>query len=263
MKIITLLTDFGTRDGYTGVMRGVIYGIAPDAQIADITHTIRPQNILEGALVWNRSYPFFPEGTVHVAVVDPGVGTQRRPIAARIGNHFFVCPDNGLLTPMLKEAENNHQLVEVVHLDQPRFWLPQVSNVFHGRDIFSPAAAHLANGVRLVELGTPVSDPVRIEIPRSERISGGWRGQVLSVDHFGNLRTNLVRSQVEGLTDLRVRIAGQEIRGLSETFGEHPQGTLIALIDSDDDLAVSIVGGSAARELGAEIGSQVEVVSEP
>ncbi len=262
MKIITLLTDFGTRDGYTGVMRGVIYKIAPDAQIADITHTIRPQNILEGSLVWNRAYVFYPEGTVHVAVVDPGVGTQRRPIAAKANGHFFVCPDNGLLTPILDHAAKSGQSVEIVHLDQPRFWLPQVSSVFHGRDIFSPAAAHIANGVPLTDLGTPITDPVRMEIPEPEKTANGWRGQVLSVDHFGNLRTNLMRAQLKDMNNFRVRIAGREINGLSQTFGEHAQGTLIALFDSDDDLAVSIVGGSAANEIGAEVGSTVEVASE-
>lgn len=260
MKIITLLTDFGMRDGYTGVMRGVIYGIAPEAQIADITHTIRPQNVLEGSLIWKRAYTYFPEGTVHVGVVDPGVGTARRPIAARIGNYFFVCPDNGLLTPILEEAEQNGQPVEIVHLNKPRYWLPTVSNVFHGRDIFSPAAAHIANGVPLTDLGTPIDDALRMEMPRPEVTAHGWSGQVISIDHFGNLRTNLLRSLLGDATDLRVRIAGNEIKGLSQTFGDQPEGALIALFDSDNDLAVSIVGGNAAREIGAEIGTPVEVV---
>ena len=261
MKIISLLTDFGTRDGYTGVMKGVIYGIAPDAQIADISHSIGPQNVLEGSLVWKRAYTFFPEGSVHVGVVDPGVGTQRRPVAARIGSYFFVCPDNGLLTLIIEEAEDKGQPVEIVHLDQPRFWLQTVSNVFHGRDIFSPVAAHIANGTALTELGTPINDPVRMDMPKPEKIEQGWRGQVISVDHFGNLRTNLVQAHLQEIEEpIRVRIAGKEIKGLSTTFGEEPEGTLIALFDSDDDLAVSVVGGNAAREIGAEIGTQIEVV---
>lgn len=261
MKIITLLTDFGIKDGYPGVMHGVIYGIAPDTRITDITHSIGPQDILEGSLVWNRAYLYFPAGTVHVAVVDPGVGTQRRPIAARIGEYYFVCPDNGLLTPMLDQARERNLPVEIVHLDQPRFWLPQISSVFHGRDIFSPAAAHLANGVSLAELGTPITDPVRFEVPRPEKIDSGWRGQVLSIDHFGNLRTNLDSSHLRGMGGLVVRIAGKTIHGLSNTFGDQPQGTLIALIDSDDDLAICIVGGSAERETGVKNGAVVEVVS--
>jgi len=117
-------------------MKGVIYRITPDAKIADISHAIRPQDVREGSLVWFRSIPFFPPGTIHVGVVDPGVGTNRRPIAARLGEHYFVCPDNGLITPLLEQAEQAGEPVEIVHLDQPRFWLPEVSNVFHGRDIF-------------------------------------------------------------------------------------------------------------------------------
>jgi S-adenosylmethionine hydrolase len=262
MKFITLLTDFGLRDGYTGVMRGVIYRIAPDAKISDITHTIAPQNILEGSLAWNRSYAFFPEGTIHVGVVDPGVGTHRRPIAARLGAYYFVCPDNGLLTPMLEQAEQSGAPVEIVHLDQPRFWLDEVSNVFHGRDIFSPVAAHLANGVPLQDLGTPVTDPVRRPLPQPSAVAGGWRGEVLGADHFGNLRTNLERQHLKDMPtgSLRVRIAGREIRGLVKTFGDGAPGDLVALFDSDNDLAISIVNGNAARDLGVNAGEVVEVV---
>jgi S-adenosylmethionine hydrolase len=261
MKFITLLTDFGLRDGYPGVMRGVIYRIAPDAQIADISHTIRPQNIREGSLTWNHSYAYFPEGTVHVGVVDPGVGTQRRPIAARLGNYFFVCPDNGLITPMLETAEKTGAPVEIVHLNQPRFWLPQVSNVFHGRDIFSPVAAHLANGVALKDLGDPIHDAVRQPIPQPQATGSGWRGEIISIDHFGNLRTNLESEQLQNLRDIRVRIAGKEIHGLVRTFGDRAPGELVALIDSDNDLAISIVNGDAAQEIGVDIGAPVEVIS--
>lgn len=262
MKFITLLTDFGLRDGYTGVMRGVIYRIAPDAQIADISHNIHPQDVLEGSLVWNRSYAYFPAGTVHVAVVDPGVGTQRRPIAAHIGAYFFVCPDNGLITPILEHAESSEAPVEIVHLNQPRFWLPQISSVFHGRDIFSPVAAHLANGIALNELGTRINDPVRKSQPSPAAIPGGWRGEVVSVDHFGNLRTNLSRNMIPGSPEVRVHVAGREILGLVQTFGEKDPGALVALIDADDDLAISIVDGDAALELDAGIGAPVDLLVE-
>lgn len=260
MKFISLLTDFGLRDGYAGIMHGVIYGIAPDAQIADISHTIRPQNILEGSLTWNRSYRYFPAGTVHVAVVDPGVGTARRPIAARLGDYFFVCPDNGLLTPMLEDAEKAGDPIEIVHLDQPRYWLPQVSNVFHGRDIFSPCAAHIANGVPLSEIGTPISDPIRQSLPQPGKIENGWRCQIISVDHFGNLSTNLNQQQVARLQNPQVRIAGKTIHGLSKSFGSRDPGELVAFIDSDDTLAIAVVNGDAARELGINLGEPVEVV---
>src|SRR3972149_2437787 len=146
MSVITLMTDFGIKDGNVGVMKGVIWGIAPDVQISDLSHTIQAQNIREAGFILARSVPYFPKGTIHVAVVDPGVGTQRRPMAARIGDWFFVGPDNGLITMWLEHAEKENWTSEFVHLDRPEYWLPVVSHVFHGRDIFSPAAAHLARG---------------------------------------------------------------------------------------------------------------------
>jgi len=260
LKFISLLTDFGTQDGYTGVMKGVIYRISPDAQIADISHTIRPQNVLEGSLVWTRSYSYFPEGTIHVAVIDPGVGTHRRAIAARLGLYFFVCPDNGLITPILEEAEKNGDPVEIVVLDQPRFWLPQVSTVFHGRDIFAPVSAYLANGVPLKEFGTPINDPARQHLPEPRAFQGGWRGEVINIDHFGNLGTNVTREQLKGIQNIRVRAGDHEIDGLVKTFGEKAAGELVSLIDSDNCLAISIVNGNAAKELGLDIGDPVEVI---
>lgn len=259
MKLITLLTDFGLRDGYTGVMHGVIYRIAPDAAIVDITHLIPPQDVREGSLAWSRAYSYFPEGTVHVAVVDPGVGTQRRPIAARVGPYYFVCPDNGLLTPILADAEKAGAAVEIVHLDRPRFWLDQVSHVFHGRDIFSPAAAHLANGVPLSELGSRIDNPVRLPAREPAARENGWQAEVISIDHFGNLTTNLEPHHLAGMENIQVQIAGRVIDGLVRTFGERPAGALVALFDSDNRLAISVVNGSAARELNAAVGTPVEV----
>lgn len=259
MKFITLLTDFGQHDGYTGIMKGVIYTIAPDAQIIDISHAVRPQSILDGALVWNRSYVYFPEHTVHVAVVDPGVGTPRRPIAARIGKYTFVCPDNGLITPILERGEETGEPVAAVHLNQPRFWLPQVSNVFHGRDIFAPVAAHLANGVPLEDLGSPITDLVRMQIPEPQALANGWRGQVITIDHFGSLGTNLTAKHIPDPQKVIVRAAGLEIRGLVRAFGDRAPGELVALIDSDSSLAIAVVNGSAAQKTGLGVGDAVEV----
>jgi S-adenosyl-L-methionine hydrolase (adenosine-forming) len=259
MKYITLLTDFGLSDGYTGLMHGVIYRIAPDAQITDISHLVHPQNVGEGSLILNRSYPFFPEGTVHVIVVDPGVGTARRPIAARIGSHFFVCPDNGLITKALEQAEQAGEVIEIVHLDQPRFWLKDISHVFHGRDIFSPVAAHLANGVPLSEVGSPIHDPVRLHLPEPEQRQNGWYGEITAVDHFGNLSTNFTPEHLAGFKLPIVRVGGREIRGLVHTFGDRSPGSLVALVDSDGGIAIAVVQGSAARDLAAHIGDPVEV----
>jgi hypothetical protein len=259
MRFISLLTDFGLKDGYVGVMKGVIWGIAPQAQIADITHLIRPQNVLEGALALSRAVPYFPPGTIHVAVVDPGVGTARRPIAARLAEHYFVGPDNGLCTLLLDQANRAGGPVKFVHLDQPRYWLPEISNVFHGRDIFSPVAAHLVNGVPLQALGTPVDDPHLLHLPIPERTAHGWRGRVVIVDNFGNLSTNLTGQHLAGMESVVVRIAGRGIRGLTKTFGERPPGELVALLGEADDLTISIVNGDAASALGVSVGEPVEV----
>lgn len=259
MEFITLLTDFGLQDGYPGVMKGVIYRITPDVQITDISHLVHPQNILEGSLVWKRSVVFFPEKAIHVGVVDPGVGTQRRPIAARLGETMFVCPDNGLLTPLLEEAEKNGKTVQVVHLDRPEYWLPQVSSVFHGRDIFAPAAAHLARGVPLTDLGTLIQDPVRFHPPEPRFQENTWYGEVISIDHFGNLITNLLPGHLEQLENLQVRVGGREIDVLVETFGSRMPGELVALIDSDGNLSIAVVNGNAAHLLDVDLGEPVEV----
>src|SRR6266498_3122104 len=150
-------------------MKGVIYGIAPQVKIVDISHTIAAQDIHEGAFALWRAVSFFPKGTVHIYVVDPGVGTRRRSLAARLGDHYFVGPDNGLLTPLIEDAERNNQSIEFVHLNNPKFWLSKVSRTFHGRDIFSPVGAHLTSGVPLRELGGPFDDPVRMELTRPEK----------------------------------------------------------------------------------------------
>ena len=152
MSIITITTDFGIKNEFVGVMKGVIYSVAPDVNIVDLTHSIAPQNVLEGAFAVWRAYSFFPQNTVHLFVVDPGVGTKRRPIAARIGDAFFVGPDNGLLTPIIEDAERDHKPMEFVHLEDPKYFLPTISRTFHGRDIFSPVTAHLANGFRCMNL---------------------------------------------------------------------------------------------------------------
>ena len=261
MRIITLLTDFGLRDGYVGVMKGVIWGIAPEVQIADITHQIQPQNIMEGALALGRVAAFFPQGTIHVSVVDPGVGTQRRPIAGRLGRQFFVGPDNGLCSVLLQQAHAKNDDVHFVQLDRPEFWLAEVSNVFHGRDIFAPVAAHLANGKSLTELGSPIDDVRQLELPTPQWTGSGWRGQVIIVDNFGNLSTNLTRQQLSDPGDVIVRIAGYEIHGLLKTFGAAQPGELAVLYGDADDLLVAVVNGSAAEKLGVGAGEPVEVIA--
>ena len=260
MTIITLLTDFGLQDPYVGIMKGVIWRIAPQVQIADLTHQISPQNVLEGALVLGNSTDFFPHGTVHLSVVDPGVGTPRRPLAAQIGSHYYVGPDNGLLTAVLEKAEQSGQPIEIVHLDQPKYWLRHVSHTFHGRDIFAPCAAYLANGTLLQSLGSPIHDPIRLALPRPERSPAGWRCQVVHIDHFGNLGTDLSAEQVTGQEKVTVRILDQEISGLVHSYGERSGGELVAMIDSTGHLAIAVVNGDAAGQLDARVGEIVDVI---
>ncbi|HMD88064.1 MAG TPA: SAM-dependent chlorinase/fluorinase [Anaerolineaceae bacterium] len=259
MRIITLTTDFGLGDGYAGVLKGVIWKIAPQVQIADISHGISPQNVLEGALTLGRAAVYFPEGTIHVGVVDPGVGTARRAIAARLGAQYFVGPDNGLFTVLLEQAERKHEDIAVIHLDQPQFWLPSISHVFHGRDIFAPSAAHLALGVPLESLGTPIQDPQRLELPVPKRLAGSWQGQILSIDHFGNLSTNLDKDLLDSLKNVKIHYKKWTIDGLVGAFGDGEPGQFVALIDSSNHLSLNVVNGNAAEQFNARIGDKVEI----
>jgi S-adenosyl-L-methionine hydrolase (adenosine-forming) len=260
MPIITLTTDFGLKDGFIGVLKGVIWGICPEAQIADITHSITPQNVLEGAFALLRAAPFFPQGTVHIAVVDPGVGTNRRLMAAKLGTHFFVGPDNGLFTPVIDDAERNCLPMEFIHLVNPDFWLPHISNTFHGRDIFAPVGAHLAKGVLLSTMGTPFSDPVRLVIPKPERTNDGWKAHVTIIDTFGNLTTDLRAEQLEDRTNVSFKLREREVGGMVDSYGRQQPGELVALVDSEAFIEIAIVNGSAAEILGAKVGDVVDVV---
>ena len=259
MPFLTLTTDFGSKDGFVGTMKGVIWKICPDVQIADITHEVAPQNVQEGAIALWRAYAFFPEGTVHVAVVDPGVGTQRRAIAARLGAHYFVAPDNGLLTPILEETEKKGLPVQFVNLTNPDYWLPDVSHTFHGRDIFSPVGAHLAHGVPLADLGPVITDVTRVALPRPEKTTGGWRAQISVIDIFGNLTTNLPASVLTGQRNITFRLKGAEVNGMVASYGHRQPGELVALEDSEGYIEIAIVNGNGAKKLGAKVGDVVDV----
>jgi S-adenosyl-L-methionine hydrolase (adenosine-forming) len=274
VAVISLMTDFGIKDGNVGVMKGVIWGIAPAAQISDLSHMIAPQNVREAALILQRSALFFPENSIHVVVVDPGVGTARRPMAAKIGSQYYVGPDNGTITMLLEHAEKEGWKTRFVHLDKVEYWLPTVSYVFHGRDIFSPVAAHLSMGVPLTSLGTSFDNPVRLELPKpvktetpaGGRGTGGWMGEIIHIDHFGNVASNIRAENLgEALKDkekVNVRLAGVEIHGLTNTFGERPVGELIALMGSTGNLIVSVVNGNAQARLDVKVGDPFEVVFE-
>ena len=253
--IVTLLTDFGVEDEYVAVMKGVILGIAPRARFVDITHAISPQAIPEGAYVLQSAWRYFPAGTIHVAVVDPGVGTGRRAIAVAMPEAVFLGPDNGLLAPVLEDGRDQWgNSVEAVELDERSFWLPEISSTFHGRDIFAPVAAHLLNGVPLGELGRRASaiQPAAVPSPRRDA-EGALLGEIVHVDHFGNCISNITRRHLHdaGLTtDLHVEIAGRRVHGLLPTYSAGPADTPIALIGSAGRLEVAVRDGSASQALG-------------
>jgi S-adenosylmethionine hydrolase len=260
--VITLTTDFGMEDGNVGVMKGVIYSINPDACIVDLSHDIAPQNIADAAYVLRRAYTYFPHGTIHVVVVDPGVGSERRAIALQSTQAFFVAPDNGVLTYVLQELEEKGERIRVIDLTNPAYWLPWVSNVFHGRDIFAPVAAHLSLGVETAALGEEIEDVAMLSPLRLEMRHGKIIGQVAHIDHFGNLLTNIPESNLLSLGDgVTMRVAEREIRGLSKTFAQGREGELIAYIDSSGHLAIAVVNGSAQQLLKCRVGDSVEVAA--
>ncbi|HEY75443.1 MAG TPA: SAM-dependent chlorinase/fluorinase [Thermoflexia bacterium] len=274
MRVITLTTDFGTADGYVGVMKGVMLSIAPEARLVDLSHEIPPQDVRRAAFVLYTAVPFFPPDTVHLAVVDPGVGTDRRAIAVRTPQGFFVGPDNGLFTYVLAEVGE----WRAVELRVSAYRLPQVSGTFHGRDIFAPAAAYLARGVPLDRLGPPVTDPVLLPVPRLEVGEGRLEGEVLHIDHFGNVVTSVGRLRWEGdglaldaafrraapplrfaAADAVVEVGGEAIQGVRRTYGEVAVGERLALVGSTGFLEIAVRQGSAARALGVRPGDPITV----
>lgn len=258
--ILTLTTDFGTKDGFIGTLKGVIWSICPAARIADISHEISPQNVLEGAFVLWRAYTFFPAGTIHVAIVDPGVGTSRRPIALRLGGYTFIGPDNGLFTPMLEDAVRKDWPLKIVQLENAKYFLPDVSHTFHGRDIFAPVAAHVAKGISLADLGPEISDPVRLSMPKPEKTRDGWRAHVIVVDVFGNCTTDLPAAALKDHQQVTFHLCGREVHGLSTSYGNNQPGDLIALVDSEKYIEIAIVNGNAAKILGVHVGDAVDVI---
>ncbi|GAB4454536.1 MAG: SAM-dependent chlorinase/fluorinase [Anaerolineae bacterium] len=251
--IISLTTDFGRSDGYVGTMEGVIYGICPAARIAHLSHQIPPQDIRAGAFVLYQSFGYFPAHAVHCVVVDPGVGSQRRAVAVQTDMGTFVAPDNGVLSLVLQVAPAR----QAVALTNPAYQLPRLSSTFHGRDIFSPAAAHLAAGVPLAELGPVVTDLVRLELLSPP---GAGQSRVIHVDHFGNLVLGLTAAQIPDAAALRV-VAGEAVIGpLRRTFAEVPEGELLAYIGSSrDHVEIAVRNGNAARRLGLKPGDVVAI----
>jgi len=254
--IITLTTDFGWSDPFVGIMKGVILGIAPQAQIVDITHDVGAYDITEAAFVVSSSYSYFPAGTVHVVVVDPGVGTVRRPIAALARNHYFVAPDNGVLSFVLHSEAEPPPAVH--HISNKELFRGPVGHTFHGRDIFAPIGAYLSTGIHLDSVGEPVSDFISSPFPKAEpRGEGQLIARVVRIDRFGNVITDLRPSDLG--TDFNIRIRGLDVKRLCRTFAEGEPGEVFAVEGSTGFIEIALNQGSAAHRLQVLRGEEIEV----
>lgn len=256
MTVITLTTDFGLDDHYVGVMKGVVLSLAT-AEIVDLTHTIDSYDIMEAALVVAHAYPYFPPGTVHVVVVDPGVGTERRPLVVEAGGQYFIAPDNGVLSLVLGREPR----AVVRHANRSRYFLPTVSATFHGRDVFAPLAGHLARGVAASEVGEVVTDAVRLAMAEPQWEGAATvAGEVLRVDKFGNLVTNLRPDDVPALlgesAPFTLTIGGAAVRQLRRTFGEGAAGEVFLIVGSMGYFEIVARRQSAAALTGSGRGSR-------
>ncbi len=264
--IITLTTDFGLIDPYVGIMKGVILGIQPHVHIVDITHDIPAGSVETAAISLKEACPFFPRGTIHVAVVDPGVGGVRRPILVQTPSAFFIGPDNGLFWPIM----DSEKKTTVIHLTQKHYFLPHVSTTFHGRDIFAPTAAHLSLGVPPEDMGEPVTDPVKLTLSKPRQTANTLSGQIRRVDRFGNLITNIHKKDLERFTEIgqvKIKIGNILIGKLKSAYADVMTGNPLALIGSTGYLEIAVNQGRADTLLeGDEIdlkGMSVEITRVP
>lgn len=260
--IITLTSDFGLSDPYVAMMKGVILSIHPSAVLVDLSHNIRAGSISQAARAVHETFVYYPTGTVHLAVVDPGVGSSRRPMAVEGKGHFFVGPDNGLFWPILRDNPEARS----VHLLDRRFFLSGLSRTFHGRDIFAPVAAHLSRGVGLDSMGSLIDDPVRLHTPQPYEKENVLSGEIASVDHFGNLITNISAEELGrflGPGRPRIEVGDLVISKLSRIYAEEDEGIPVALINSSDLLEIAVTRGKASERIGLKgddlIGAVVRV----
>ena len=258
-RIITLTTDFGLSDHYVGVMKGVLLGIAPDAALVDITHAVTPYEIPQAAFLLAQAWPHFPPGTVHLVVVDPGVGTARRPILVQAGRQYFVAPDNGVLSMVYAREEK--RTVRVITAE--RFFRRPVSRTFHGRDVFAPVAAHLAAGTPAARFGKPVEDYLRRDDFARPVRSGKsmWTGTVLHIDHFGNMVTNIRPEDIPAMAarPFEMRLGPHRIGIVAENYDEGAGGMPFLIVGSSGYLEISLHQAPAARLLGCAVGAPVEL----
>jgi S-adenosyl-L-methionine hydrolase (adenosine-forming) len=254
--LVTLTTDFGEDGPYVAAMKGVLLGINPAARLVDLSHQIPPQDLLHAAFFLRHALPYFPPGTIHVVVVDPGVGTERAALYVEVAGQRILVPDNGCWT-LLEAAGRPDQ---VIRLTEPAYWRQPVSATFHGRDIFAPVAGHLSLGLDPVRLGEPMAEWVRLTVPQPQVSGGRLMGEVVFIDHFGNLITNLPAERLPP-GSLRVRVGPHDVTRRVRTYGEAEAGSVVALVSSSGLLEIAVSQGNAARQLGAAVGTPVAVES--
>lgn len=257
-KIITLTTDFGLQDYYVSAMKAVILGISPDVRMIDISHDIPPQDIMAGSWVVKNSTPLFPDGTIHLVVIDPGVGTEREPVALKVGNQYYVGPDNGIFSLLIEDRD-----FEAVRLNNEKYWREGPSNTFHGRDIFAPVAAHISQGVPLDDLGEAINKLVTYRWASPIADKDGLQGWIIHIDKFGNLVTNLSESLINDTLDdssVKIYIGNTILEDIVNTFGSVPEGEPAAYIGSSGMLEIGINKGSAEEMLGVQKGAQISLV---
>ena len=255
MSIITLTSDFGGNDPFFGIMKGVILTICPDARIEDITHDISPQNIWQANFIIQASYHYFPKGTIHVCVVDPGVGSERKPILIESKNYFFIGPDNGIFTGILEKED----ITNAIELTEKKYWLPNVSQTFHGRDIFSPVAGHLAGGINSNAFGKKIKKEDLTSLPMKKPVKNknGCKGVIQYIDHFGNLITNIPN---EGTPDkITGKIMDINFNGLVSSFGDANNKGLTAIKGSSGYIELFIYKDNAKLRTGVKIGNDLEI----
>jgi S-adenosyl-L-methionine hydrolase (adenosine-forming) len=260
-RIVTLTTDFGLVEPYVGVMKGVICSINQSVQLVDITHSVQSFDILDGALAISQAYSYFPPDTIHLVVVDPGVGSSRRPLIAKAGQHTFVAPDNGVLSLVYEREE----ALSVHHITAEHYFHQPVSNTFHGRDIFAPAAAYLSKGVEAAKFGDQITDFVRFAAPKPKPAgANSWKGVVLKTEKFGNLITNFTPKDIPQLFEaspppFRINVGKAEITKLCPNYDSGAQGEIFGVVGSSGFLEISMNRGSAARTAAADRGAEVLV----
>jgi S-adenosylmethionine hydrolase len=254
-KIITLLTDFGTGDGYIGAVKGVIKRINPEAEIVDITHDVESYDVLSAAFALNNSYRYFPKGTIHLAVVDPGVGGSRQAILIKTEDFSFVGPDNGIFSFIYQRED----LTDMVVISNKKYFLAELSNTFHARDIFAPVAAYLSLGVETYEFGSPAKECMKLIIPQAESKGKSLKGEIIHIDRFGNLITNIPADLLKKKKNARIVVKKREIKGINRSYFEIREKRLGALVGSSGFLELAVNQGSAQRLLKAKVGEGIKI----